>query len=158
MNNEVPRDNTHIIETKSKDYLRFQIDTYNDGMLLYRDITERDYGIDGLIEMFDNGKPTGKIAFIQIKGTQKILQPLIRTPNMISCTISSSNTYYAYQKNIPIILIYVSVSTDNFYFLELNEIGDELKEIKGETKNVHIPITSKDNIEEICKIINKYYK
>ncbi len=149
---------SHKIETNSKDYIRSQIDAYNDGVLIYRDITERDYGIDGLIEMFENDRPTGKIAFIQIKGTQKIIQPLIRTPNMISCAISSSNAYYAYQKNIPIILIYVSILTKNFYFLELNEIGNELKRIKVEKKNVHIPTSSKDNIEEICKIINKYYK
>lgn len=85
------RVNTHIIETRSKDHIRKVINST--GMALFRDITERDYGIDAIIELFDDGSPTGKIALVQIKGTEKNIVPLKRS-NAISCRISSSNACY----------------------------------------------------------------
>jgi len=35
----------------------------------FRESTGRDYGIDMSVEIFEEGRPTGKILFLQIKGT-----------------------------------------------------------------------------------------
>ena len=54
------RISSHIIETKTRDYIRSVIDNYyENGDALFRELSERDYGIDGLIELFCDGDPTG---------------------------------------------------------------------------------------------------
>ena len=79
------RTHSHLIETKSKDCVRSRINNFKDnGDCLFRELSERDYGIDALIECFDDGIPTGKIGFLQIKGTDAIISPLKRTP-VIAC-------------------------------------------------------------------------
>lgn len=56
------------IETKSRDKIRAIID--NNDNALFRELSERDYGIDAIIELFNNGFPTGKIALVQLKSTK----------------------------------------------------------------------------------------
>ncbi len=159
------RISTHKIETDSKDYIRSRIDSfYKNGDTLYRDISERDYGVDGFIELFENGIPTGKIAFAQIKGTKKSIVPLKRTPDFISCKITSSNAYYAFQNNIPVILIYAYIKGDKgFYFLELNKLIQEISEEQLEQQciSVKIPIKNHirncDSMENLFNIIRGFY-
>ncbi len=68
---------THVIET----CVRSRIDGFGDyGDYLYRELSERDYGVDAIIECFEDGIPTGKIGFLQIKGTSKEIAPLKNTP------------------------------------------------------------------------------
>ena len=80
---------SHVIETKTRDYIRSVIDKYyENGDALFRELSERDYGIDGLIELFREGDPTGQIALVQIKGTSNTIQPLknkdVVYPNVIN--------------------------------------------------------------------------
>ena len=71
------RASTHIIETKSTDIFRAKVNGfYQNGDALFRDITERDYGIDGLVELFEDGCPSGEIALVQIKGKEDTIIPL----------------------------------------------------------------------------------
>ena len=50
------RTHSHLIETKSKDCVRSRINNFKDnGDCLFRELSERDYGIDALIECFDDG-------------------------------------------------------------------------------------------------------
>lgn len=74
-----------------KDNVRKIINSEN---CLFREVTERDYGVDAIIECFDEGKITGKIAFLQIKGKSGEIVSLKKRP-VISCTISTSNAKYA---------------------------------------------------------------
>lgn len=64
------RISSHLIEDKATNYVKMKIiDYFENGDAIYRDLSGRDYGIDGLVELFDNGNTTGKISFIQVKGT-----------------------------------------------------------------------------------------
>jgi len=152
----------HIIGDQSKDYIRLKIN--ENGNTLFRELTGIDYGIDAIIELFDNGIPTGKIAFIQIKGTSLPIVPLIRTPNYISCpNISISNLNYSFQKNIPVILLYISLKGDKgFYYTTLNNNidNDISSKIKQDTTTIRIPIENyiKNNINPLISIINDFYK
>lgn len=112
----------HVVETRARDYIRNQIDNfYKNGDALFRELTERDYGIDAVIELFDNGNPTGKFALLQIKSTEKTIKPL-KTCNCVSCKISVSNAQYALQNNIPVMLIYVTLSKPKgFYFISIHD-------------------------------------
>lgn len=94
----------HQIETRSSDKIRKALNSnvYHD--VLVRELTGRDYGIDAIVELFDDGNPTGKIAFLQFKGKETKITPLVRTPDFISVKISNSNCYYARQNNIQLLV------------------------------------------------------
>lgn len=152
----------HVVETKSKNCIRSRIDSFGEkGDYLYRELTERDYGIDGIVECFENGVPTGKIAFVQIKGTSKTIIPQKNKP-VVSCVgISKSNLQYAKQNRIPVILLYVSLQDPcPIYYADLRKVAQRvhIKE-DAETVTIHIPednCTTND-ISGIIDMIYAYY-
>ena len=156
------RTSTHVIELNSKDCVRSRINSFGEkGDYIFRELSERDYGIDALIECFDGGIPTGKIAFLQIKGTDSLIVPLKRTP-VVSCgSISVSNLHYAKQNRIPVIIIYVSLKNERpMYYADLREIssGVVYKE-DADRVTIHIPQDNciYNDISPILKIIDSYY-
>ncbi len=160
------RVSSHVTETKATDTVRKRINSfYDNGDALFRNITERDYGIDGIIELFDFGKPTGQIALLQIKGTEQTICPLKRTPEMVSCKISLSNANYALQNNLPVILIYLSLSKPaGFYFVDvfsaLNEKQKKkIKTGKQKTINILIPVTNnaQESLNPMFETIKDFY-
>lgn len=153
----------HVIETKSKDYIRSIINSYyENGDALFRDLSERDYGIDGLVEFFNNGDPTGKIALIQIKGTESTIKPL-KKKNVVSCSISVSNAKYAMQNKIPVFLIYISIKKPSiFYYINIHDAIKEYtksKFSKQDSITVHIPIENivTDNLSLFFDSIHAFY-
>lgn len=161
MSNKVSRISSHAVETRSRDLVRSKID--NTDNALFREITERDYGIDAVVELFEDGRVTGKFALIQIKGTDKKIVPLKRS-NEVSCEITSSNASYATQNNIPVILIYASLNENgNFYFTNLQGIiTDEHRQKinNGQEKiTVRIPLenSTQEDIQPFFDIINSFY-
>lgn len=156
------RTSTHFIEIKSKDCVRSRINSFGDsGDYIFRELSERDYGIDAIIECFDGGVPTGKIAFLQIKGTDSVIVPLKRTP-VVSCgSISVSNLHYAKQNRIPVIIIFVSLKNARpMYYADLREVSSEVDFREGADRvTIHIPQENCtfDDISPILKIIDHYY-
>lgn len=161
MSNNAKRTQSHSIETKTCDNVRKKID--DTGNALYREISGRDYGIDAVVELFEEGNITGKFALLQIKGTGKKIVPLKRS-NEISCKISSSNALYAYQDRIPVILIYASTQEEgNFFFADLRTAikKENKKKIHNNQKEitVRIPLnnSTQENIQPFFDIINSFY-
>lgn len=152
------RINAHKVETKSRDNVRRII---NSGDFLIRDLTDRDYGIDGVIECFNGDNITGKLALVQFKGTGDNIKPL-KTKSVISCQISTNSAYYAMQDNIPVILIYASLKNkDSFYYVFLQEVEFDTNKLETQDKiTVHIPVENKisDNLNCLRSLIEKYYK
>lgn len=151
----------HQIETQASNNVRSIID--GDGTALFRELTGRDYGIDAIVELFENGCVTGKIGFLQIKGKETI-KFLSRTDE-ISCSISASNVQYANQSNIPVIVVIASIAEKTkFYYIELQEaVTNEHREKieKGQdTITIRIPKINliDGDIKPIHDIINKYYE
>lgn len=155
------RISSHIIEEQSKDYIRMKINA--NGNTIFRELTGRDYGVDAIIEIFDNGIPTGKIAFIQIKATSFAIAPLARTPNYVSCpNISISNLNYSFQNNIPVILIYISLKGNKgFYYsiLNNNKDNDIKSKLEQDTTTIRIPVENYilNDINSLINEINKFY-
>lgn len=162
------RKSTHITETKSKlifqnAILRFKDASLNisDGDIIFRDITERDYGIDGLIEIFENGETTGKIAHIQLKGTEKTIKKLVRSDEVSCPGITKSNFGYCRQNNVPVMLVYISVPDEFFYYVDLQPIYRTAIEAiaDGKSRTVRIPYTNNSNhLHHFFEIINQYYE
>lgn len=156
------RTSTHVIETKSRDYIRNVIDNYYaNGDALFREISERDYGIDALIELFDEGIPTGRLCLVQLKGTEKSIVPLQDGQN-ISCKISTSNAQYARQRIIPVVLFYVSIKEPGcFYFTSLNEAVETVNAeviTQQASITVHIPVSNNgDHLELLFRFIADFY-
>lgn len=151
------RISSHKIETMVKDNVRKII---NSGNCLFREVTERDYGVDAIIECFEEGKITGKIAFLQIKGKSGEIVSLKKRP-VISCTISTSNAKYALQKNIPVLLVHASLDSENmFYYAILQDLQFDLNLLESQ-KNVtaHIPVANliSDDTSHLVELINTYY-
>lgn len=157
------RTENHRIETKSRLVFQNAISKYAEPRLkitdvMYREFTERDYGIDAMIEIFESNNPSGKFAFIQFKGTSSKINKL-KTTNFVSCKgISKSNLYYCRQTNNPVILVYVSTYDGEFYYIDLQKAIDEAKIDDADTVSIRIPIgNNSSNLIHLFEIINQYY-
>jgi hypothetical protein len=102
----MPRVDSHKTETRSKDWLRSKINESDDA--LFRELSERDYGVDAVVELFFEKMPTGRIALLQIKSTETTIVPLKKEPFVV-CKISTSNAYYALQHNLAVFITYISL-------------------------------------------------
>lgn len=155
----MPRVENHETETHSR--VIFEAAIVNHGDMLFRTISERDYGVDGVVELFSDGTPTGRMAYIQFKGTKYIIEKLKRT-NEVSCSgISKSNLSYCRQINIPVMLVYVSKASGKFYYIDLQLIFQgKIEEIAdNKSGTVRIPIeNNSDHLERFVEIINSYYE
>lgn len=161
----MPRSNSHARETASRDIVRSKIDNfYPNGDALIREWSERDYGIDFVLELFEDGYPTGKIAFLQIKGTAKVIEKL-KTSEEVSCSnVSLSSFEYARQVRIPFILIYVSTAIPScFYYIDLQSSIKSLT-IKDSKKTneitVRIPVenVANEDLTGFFELVNSYYR
>lgn len=153
---------SHNIETLVLDNVRSIIDKSQDALV--REITGRDYGIDAILELFDNGTITGNYAFLQIKGKQKKVEHLKKS-KAVSCKISSANAYYANQNTLPVIVILASIEeSNNFFFVPLQEVitKEHVRKLdKGQKEiTIRIPLDNcvDGNIDPLRKIIESYYE
>lgn len=160
----MPRRISHYCETTSKDMVRSMIDGfYSNGDALVREWSERDYGIDFVLELFADGYPTGKIVFLQIKGTEKVIEKL-KNSEEVSCPhVSVSSFEYARQDRIPFILVYASTMKIRcFYYVDLQRIVQNISLSKTRKTNqitVRIPVENKaeEDLTGFFELINKYF-
>ena len=155
------RINSHVLEDQGINiFENIVIEKLNNNVQFTRK-NGREYGIDGEIELFDNGKVTGQIAKIQIKSKKEKIIPLKKESNLISYNkISKSNYEYAICDNILIILVYVSIEDKCFYYLDMNKYAKENKIKKQQNYyTVHIPTkqNSINNFNGFIKIIKDYW-
>lgn len=163
----MPRSKTHKTETATRLIFETAISAYSnqtlhitEGDLLFREPDERDYGVDGEVEVFNDEEVTGKLARIQLKGTEKEIVPL-KTADFVSCPgVSKSSLGYCRTRNIPFILVYVSKLDKKFYFCDLQSVyQDALQRMgDGETTTIRIPSgNNSDYLNRFVEIIYDYY-
>lgn len=153
------RIDSHVIEEKAINNVR---SIFAGSDFIFRNVEGRDYGVDAIIEYFESGFVTGKIAFVQIKGTSDKISPLKRWTNRISCSISTSNGRYALQKNIPVILVYNSLNSPESLFYECLQNSDISLDKLNSQKSITIHINKNhmisDDVKPIVEIIQQFYK
>lgn len=82
-----------------------------------RDLTGRDFGIDKIIERFEDGVATSEIMMLQIKGTTQKID--YRNPKF---SLDTKTLLYAEMFSSPFILVYCSTTTpDQCYYVWLQE-------------------------------------
>jgi len=109
-----------------------------------RELTGHDFGIDKIVEYFDDGVSTGNMLLLQIKGTKDIIDEEKPHFQMPVKTLLYSELF-----TTPFILIYGSLENQVCYYLWLQEYikvilnYDKPNWKKQETVNVHFPKTNK---------------
>lgn len=162
------RISSHHTETTSRILFEMAVNNFEceelgmrQGDALFRQISERDYGIDGQVELFRHGEPTGYIAHIQLKGTSNTIRKLVHSDEVSCSGISKSNLAYCRQNNVPVMLVYVSTEDQKFYFTDLQSVfQDKIAQIadKG-SGTVRIPAENHSgNFRRFFEIIIKYYE
>lgn len=155
--------NTYYISRVTTDNVRCVIN--KTGKAIFRTFSDDDIGTDGIVELIKLDPhrqiSTGRIAFVQFKGTANKISPLKTSPE-ISVKIKHTTLEYIRDvDSIPVILIYSSLEEEkNFYFCDIRKtFGDNLKtelERNIDEHCVRIPIKNNflENPEEFFKIIN----
>ena len=127
----------HIIDTKAVKKVINAIPEY----CVVRELTERDYGIDLMIELFtiegkdknghDKYDTTGHICFLQIKGTDKRIK--FNADDTISYTIDKKALLYVEKFSTPFIFtrVYTNKSQNSIYFLWLQRYISDVLDIES---------------------------
>lgn len=118
-----------------------------------RDLTGRDFGIDKMVERFENGYATSEILLLQIKGTEKEIDA-----NNPRFSLETKELQYAEMFTTPLILVYVSITnSQQCYYVWLQEYirvrleSDNPKWRKQNTNTIYFP---KDNLLDLEKNID----
>lgn len=117
-----------------------------------RDLTGRDFGIDKMVERFENGYVTSELLLLQIKGTEKGIDT-----NNPRFSLETKELQYAEMFTTPLILVYVSITNpQQCYYVWLQEYirvrlqFDNPTWRKQDTNTIYFP---KDNILDLEKRI-----
>ena len=147
----------HVIDTKAIKKTLTSIPDY----WVVRDLSERDYGIDLMMEIFsekgvdDNDNPkydsTGQVCYLQVKGTSKEIA--INDDDTISFTVKKKLLLYVEKFPIPFILVraFVNSHSNNVYFIWLQRYIMEVIDVNnpgwrtGGQQNftIRIPVSNK---------------
>lgn len=117
-----------------------------------RDLTGRDFGIDKMVERFENEYVTSEFLLLQIKGTEKEIDT-----NNPRFSLKTKELQYAEMFTTPLILVYVSITNpQQCYYVWLQEYirvrlqFDNPTWRKQDTNTIYFP---KDNILDLEKRI-----
>lgn len=145
----------HIIDTKAVKATMQAIPDY----WVIRELTERDYGIDLMLEIFKevgqnrlghtNYDSSGHVCYLQVKGTDSAL--VINPDDTINFSLDKNSLLYVEKFTTPFLLVRVSTKTNEIYFVWLQryimEVLDDShptwRESSQKTFAIKIPITNK---------------
>lgn len=131
------RPEQHITETKSKRIFERIIPVE----WVARELSS-DYGVDFLIEVFENNESTGKTFFVQLKGsTQNIENETFKKQ------ISIDNLNYYNSLSLPVMIICVAVDTEEIWGIWANNLI-EIKELKEGQQDLSITLSKEYKLNE----------
>ncbi|WP_174169327.1 DUF4365 domain-containing protein [Pseudoalteromonas sp. JC28] len=120
---------------------------------IIRDLSERDYGIDVLIEyVTDDNEVTGKLAAIQLKSTSEL--SFNKDNEWRFYKVKPSTTDYWLNSNIPAFIFFVSEDEDIF-FLSVNDYVKRNYDRYLENENFYYGITP-ENRFSVKEFVEKY--
>ena len=138
----VHRTESHIIDTLA---VRKVIAALSANWII-RDITERDYGIDMMVEYFNGHQPTGRIAFFQVKGTSK---PILLQDEQVGFSLHRKTLGYAECFTVPFFLLYCDVNDtagtvyyvwlQKYIMTTLHKQSPDWRTAKQENYTIYIP-------------------
>lgn len=138
--NELPiRPEQHIIDTQGLALLNIII---NPSEYIFRILGERDYGIDGLLEIVENGHATGKMISLQLKSSKgfdisysdkvnknvlvdQFDSALFYFDGCIPVRIKKTTCNYWLNNNLPVVLVLADIETNCLYY---SFIADQIRQ------------------------------
>jgi len=140
------RTRSHVIEDES----RVEFNKLLPGGWVCRD-KNKDYGIDNEIEIFDNnGNPTGKLFWLQLKATDSDDESVIKGMTLPILKLTQLNNY-----DIPVLLARYSTKKKHFYIRWAKSIDYSLH--KESQKTIKIKFSDSDYWgEQTASNIEKY--
>jgi hypothetical protein len=141
----VARTREHVIETESR---RIVASLLPADRFLERDQTERDYGVDLVVECFDAGEPSGLYLLLQVKGTDDPAPEA--ADKTIPFDITVKRLARAERFLTPCLLVWcpVNVKPRRFWYVWIQEYVRVILDIdhatwrQQNTVRVHIPTVS----------------
>lgn len=140
MSNARPRQ--HVIETLTR---RIVPSLLPPETFVERDQTERDYGVDLTLEVFEDGNPTGSFLMLQLKGTDD--DPPDANSTSVTFDMSVKSLLRAERFVVPILLVWCPVNADpaRYWYLWLQEyssvvLDQDMSWRDQTTVRLHIPI------------------
>lgn len=103
----IKRTKTHVIDTLA---VRQVISSLPEDWLV-RGLEERDYGIDLTLEIFEGEDPTGRIALVQVKGTDKDFE------DEIKLSFPTKTIEYSLLFPQPFLIFYASIKGKKTYYV-----------------------------------------
>lgn len=120
---------------------------------IIRDLSERDYGIDVLVEyVTDDNEVTGKLIAIQLKSTSEL--SFNKDSEWRFYKVKPSTTDYWLNSNIPSFIFFVS-GDENIYFLSVNDYVKRNYDRYLNSENFYYTITP-DNRFSVKDFVEKY--
>jgi tetratricopeptide (TPR) repeat protein len=135
------RTRNHIIEDESETILKSLLPSE----WVLRKLSP-DYGIDYLVEIFTKNKATGEHFFIQLKGTDKKGQK-----GRISYQLSNKHIDYYSKLSLPILLVYISVSTGVVWAKWMNRI---VARKRAGSRTISFSSNDLLSIEKVLRIVD----
>jgi hypothetical protein len=142
----VHRTESHLIDTLA---VRKVIAALSANWVI-RDLTERDYGIDMMVEYFNGQLPTCRIAFFQVKGTSK---PIAFKNGQAGFSLHRKTLGYTECFTVPFFLLYCDVtdSAGTVYYVwlqkyimtTLHKQSPDWRTSQQESYTIYIPAQNK---------------
>lgn len=101
-----------------------------------------DYGVDYLVEIFENNKSTGKTFFVQLKGSTQNIEN-----NTFEKQFTTDNLNYYKSLSIPVLIVCVSVTSNQIWGIWANNLIDS-KKVKKNQKSILISLGEDYLIDE----------
>lgn len=95
---------------------------------------EHDYGLDALIELCENDKPTGRFVFAQVKNGKSYL--IRETPDGYDLKIEDKHKKYWEASSLNVIVVFYDSDKDTAYWQQTNEKNISTR---GKTCSIFIP-------------------
>jgi hypothetical protein len=141
---KIMRPEAHVTDTKARKVVPLVLpDEWE-----FRETTGRDYGVDMIVELFEDGLPLGRTLLFQIKGTEKPID----VGTVIPFDLPVNCLKYAELFVSPVLLIICPVSATPacFYYVWLQEYARIVLSVENpdwrlnkSTVRIHVPVSNK---------------
>jgi hypothetical protein len=132
------RPDQHITETKSQRLFERIVPVE----WVCREI-KPDYGVDYLVEIFENNESTGRTFFVQLKGSTQEIED-----NTFEKQITTDNLRYYNSLALPVIIICVSVTTEQIWGIWANKLIEQ-NPLKDNQKNLSLNLDKDYLLDEL---------
>lgn len=105
-------------------------------------IPDSDYGLDMLVEVVVNNKTTGRLFFVQSKGTTNSYQD-----GTISYSMSVERICDYSRISLPVLFVYYSQTENRFWGRWMNSLYEKLETEQKEQKTISLAFTSENEID-----------